>query len=248
MKASRVLRRSIERLSGIHLLRYLPRGADMFHDVRITLPGYRFHTVLDVGANVGQSALEYVEALPEAQIHSFEPVATSFERLVRNTKGHTRITCHHCAVGAAAGEVRMAVSGAARMNKVLGADAEAANVEVVPITTVDGFLAAQGIERVSYLKVDTEGHDREVLRGADQALREQRIDLVELEAGMDPDNAFHVPFQELDALMTQRGYRLFGLYQQIHEWSKKAPQLRRANPVYLSKTLVDAYTGRVKMG
>lgn len=247
MKASRVLRRSIERLSGIHLLRYLPRGADLFHDVRITLPGYRFHTVLDVGANVGQSALEYVEALPEAQIHSFEPVATSFERLVRNTKDCPRVICHQLAVGAALGEVRMSVRQDDRMNRVLENGVVGALEELVPMTTVDTFLRTKDIERVSYLKVDTEGHDREVLRGADQALREQRIDLVELEAGMDPDNAFHVPFHELDALMTGHGYRLFGFYQQIHEWPRKAPQLRRANPVYLSRALVGTYEGRVTL-
>jgi len=34
------------------------------------------------------------------------------------------------------------------------------------VTTVDAYCAAQGIERVDYLKVDSEGHDLAVLQGA----------------------------------------------------------------------------------
>ncbi|HEY0976147.1 MAG TPA: FkbM family methyltransferase [Flavobacteriales bacterium] len=243
MKPSRLVRRAIERLTGVHLLRYLPHGLDVFRDIRTSLPGHRMHTFLDVGANNGQSALLYAETHPKAEIHSFEPVAATFDLLVRNTRAEERIHCHRYALGSSTGQARMSSMGTDRMNRILGAEAAAEQVEVMPMITLDDFLAQRRIERVSYLKIDTEGHDLEVLEGASGALRDQRIDLVELEAGMNPHNTFHVPFHELAVRMAQDGYALFGIYHQTHEWKTRSPQMRRCDPVFLSKRMMKQYEG-----
>lgn len=51
----------------------------------------------------------------------------------------------------------------------------------VQVTTIDDFLAERGIEQVAYLKIDTEGFDLNVLRGARRALAERRIRLLQFE-------------------------------------------------------------------
>ena len=56
--------------------------------------------------------------------------------------------------------------------------------ETVDIVTLDEFCQTKRIDQINYLKIDTEGGDLEVLKGAANMLTEQRIDFVEVEAGI----------------------------------------------------------------
>ena len=49
------------------------------YDVAGSLPNYRFDVLFDVGANVGQSAIAYRKAFPNAAIYGFEPIGASFQ-------------------------------------------------------------------------------------------------------------------------------------------------------------------------
>ncbi len=68
------------------------------------------------------------------------------------------------------------------------------------------------------MKIDTEGYDLEVLRGAESLLTHQRVDLVQVEAGMNRDNHRHVTFILLTEYLERFNYRLFGIYNQSGEW------------------------------
>ena len=74
-------------------------------------------------------------------------------------------------------------------------------------------------------------------------LRRGAIDLIEVEAGMNPDNELHVPFEQLKAFIEQHRYLLFGIYEQRHDWPTGRPILRRCNAVFISRDLADAYKG-----
>lgn len=51
----------------------------------------------------------------------------------------------------------------------------------VPITTIDAFVEKQGLERIDYCKIDTEGFDALVVRGAERTLRARKISLLQFE-------------------------------------------------------------------
>ena len=87
----------------------------------------------------------------------------------------------------------------------------------------------------------------QVLIGAREMLERQAIDLIDVEVGMHPRNLRHVPFEEIKAFLQQRSYFVFGLYQQVSEWTEKKPQLRRVNAVFISETVITAYTNRGKV-
>lgn len=71
-------------------------------------------------------------------------------------------------------------------------------------------------------------------------LDDMRIDLVEVEAGMNPNNSVHVPLIELKAYLESKNYYLFGLYEQTGEWIAGEPNLRRVNAVFISKDMIDS--------
>jgi len=55
--------------------------------------------------------------------------------------------------------------------------------ETVTVQTIDAFSDEQGIDRVDFLKLDVEGHELEVLKGAEQRLTTDRISAIQFEFG-----------------------------------------------------------------
>jgi FkbM family methyltransferase len=236
-------RKLAERLTGTKILRYgeLPYGFDLFIDLSRRLDKHVFSIVFDVGANIGQSALEYNKHFPSASIYCFEPITEAFNLLNRNTEAYPRIHCFQLAFGSTNESGIMLSDGTSTMNYLLS-DAEIPghdelDTEYVEVLKLDNFCKKNSINHVSYLKVDTEGGDLDVLVGAHNMLLEQKIDLVEVEAGMNPDNTHHVQFEALKGLLEKYNYFLFGLYEQVEEWPTGEPQLRRTNAVFISKQL-----------
>lgn len=221
----------------------LPSGLNPYHDIKRHLPGYRASTVFDVGANIGQSAQKFRKWFPQAQIYCFEPVTTSFAALQHRLKGRQNVHCFQLALGATNGTGQIRLDGMAEMfslvpDAVEPAQTPAAALETVALTSLDAFCTNHAIQQINYLKIDTEGYDLEVLKGAEQMLQAQQIDLVQVEAGMYPANTQHVPFETLKHYLEERNYLLFGIYDQKSEWIMQQPQLRRTNPLFLAQRLI----------
>jgi FkbM family methyltransferase len=227
------------------------RGYGVLEELRAAFPGRPFRIVFDVGANRGQSAAAYLAALPEAELWCFEPSAASFAELVARFGRNARVHCERVALGALAGTAVLqdAVPSAggehARLLPLQGSvgappagASPAGQAEAVPLATLDEFCAAHGIEAIDFLKIDTEGWDLDVLRGGESLLRAQGAGFVQVEAGMNPDNALHVPFETLKSHLEARGYLLFAIYEQVHEWPSAQPHLRRSNPVAVSRRVL----------
>jgi len=79
----------------------------------------------------------------------------------------------------------------------------------------------------------------EVLKGAVNMLTWQKIDLVQVEAGMNPRNRRHVPFESLKAFLESYEYFIFGIYEQVHEWPTGEPHLRRTDTIFISQRLIE---------
>lgn len=236
----------VERATGSHIYGILPRGVDVFSDVRVRLPRHRMDVLLDVGANVGQSAEAYAKRFPEAKILCFEPVAESFRILEAATRRFSHVRCLRVALGARKGKARMVSEGSSTMNRIVDggpalSGARPLPIEEVDVTTLDDVCDAERVPRVSYLKIDAEGSELDILRGAARLLSEQRVDLVELESGMNPDNTRHVPLTALKGVMEAHRYYVFGIYEQVPEWPTGEPHLRRVNAVFVSAKMIDAH-------
>jgi len=229
------------------LFEVAPRGTDLFQDLSNYLPTYEAETIFDVGANVGQSAKQYLQWFPQSTLYCFEPASAAFRQLQTNLQDTAEARCFQIALSSTKGTGSMVLQGQSVMSFLLDSSkmqevTSAADLETVEVETLDNFCRTNNIPRISFLKVDTEGADLEVLRGADTLLNEHRIDLVEVEVGMNPGNKRHVPFETAKAHLESKHYLLFGLYEQVHEWPTKAPHLRRANAVFLSERLIKANT------
>jgi FkbM family methyltransferase len=236
------IKKLAEQLTGTRIVRELPRGVDFAEDIAKWLPTYNVNTIFDVGANVGQSATLFLSKFPSSQIFCFEPVSDTFHQLQQRTQDDKRVNCYQLAFGSTEEEGKMVLEGSSDMFFLLDSTTESANngarMESVNVDTIDSYCQKNSVEDISYLKIDTEGGDLDVLRGARTMLVEQRIDIIQVEAGMSPTTDRHVSFESIKSFLESQNYYLFGIYEQVNEWPTKEPHLRRINPIFLSKKVV----------
>lgn len=122
-------------------------------------------TILDLGANLGTSAILFSELLgPDGMIYSFEPVFHELleENIVEN--GIPNVEVIPKAVGAAVGDAPFSVTDFGLDSRRSLYSAEP-NYGVLPMTTIDAFAEERGLGRVDFIKLDIEGGEEEALRG-----------------------------------------------------------------------------------
>lgn len=211
---------------------------DAFTDIARRLPNAPMRRIFDVGANVGQTVAQIRASFPEAEIWAFEPVPETFAALRDRFGDQTH--CFQMALGARSGVGQSTARGTSSMNRLVNLDNRSTGTPTVEVEveTGDEFCSAHSIETIDYLKIDTEGHDLDVLRGFSGLLEKPSITFVQVEAGMNSDNERHVPFRDFEEFFAPLDYRLLGLYQQVAQ-GKRGPHLRRVNAVYVSRPAVE---------
>ncbi len=139
--------------------------------------------VIDVGAAIGTyTSLLARLAGPQGMVHAFEPVPTTFLRLVTNVTANglaDRVQFNQVAIGEAEGTVDMHLpngdfSQASMVPHRLGSWVRTqARVESYrcPVTTLDAYVATHRCSEVAFLKCDVEGAELPVLRGGLSLLR-----------------------------------------------------------------------------
>ncbi|NYG59799.1 FkbM family methyltransferase [Nocardioides daedukensis] len=141
-------------------------------------------TIFDVGAHFGEwsgSLLSQPGSTPN--LHMFEPSASTSSR-ARNIVGD-RGQVHQVAlsdhVGAAELQIVHEGAGSNSLVPFTAVGRTSGVVEEVELSTVDAFADQAGIPRITLLKIDAEGHDLAVMRGATRMLSRQAVDLIQFE-------------------------------------------------------------------
>jgi FkbM family methyltransferase len=191
----------------------------------------------DVGANVGTYSL-LAAGVCHASTIAIEPVPSALNKLLTNLQlnGLTdRVEVHRCAVGAEAGRVRV-TTNRGTMNRVTKQDGD--DGEEVSMLTLDQILSG----RVPILlKVDVEGYEHEVFRGAGEALNNSALSavLVELRDGRKNDS--------VDRALRAAGFRPYRYDPFTRQHTPLETYNRdRFNTLYLRKA--EEVMGRVASG
>lgn len=144
----------------------------------VPAPGWQ---VIDVGANVGMFTIQ--QAQRGAHVIAFEPNPDCYRHLehaIRDSGLQNTVVCLPVAVGATEGEGLVVGAGFTPVDAVTSvAYARGDGAIKVPITTLDTAIAPLNIPLVDLLKIDAEGAEAAILRGATQTLTRTRRALVE---------------------------------------------------------------------
>ncbi|MFZ2541982.1 MAG: FkbM family methyltransferase [Gallionella sp.] len=147
--------------------------------------------ILDVGANKGQFATEIRQCGYTGKIVSFEPLSQAHGELLQASAGDLNWDAYpRCALGNHDGEVEINIAGNSESSSILpmleshrSAAPESAyeGKEIVPIKTLDAVAGPYLKDaRASFLKIDTQGFEWQVLDGARDTLPHIKGILVEL--------------------------------------------------------------------
>ncbi|MET0553959.1 MAG: FkbM family methyltransferase [Vicinamibacteria bacterium] len=142
---------------------------------------------LDVGAHVGFYALVAGHANPAGRVFAFEPLALACERLRRHVRlnGLANVECVPVAASDVDGAIAFHVPTGHPLPCSAGTSAafhapwaDAMETTSVACVTVDAFARARALASVDLIKIDVEGGEPAVLRGAAAVLEQHRPDIV----------------------------------------------------------------------
>ncbi len=152
-------------------------------------PPGRAIQVVDIGANVGRwsdamlAAARQAGRLGDLDLHAFEPSSYTFARLSEALEGQ-RVSLHRAALDDRSGFSTLHVlapgAGTNSLHRQHAAP-DGATTEEVATTTLDAYADRAGLDHVTLVKIDTEGHDLAVLRGARRLFADQRISIAQFE-------------------------------------------------------------------
>jgi FkbM family methyltransferase len=183
-------------------------------------PVGRPHVMLDIGAHHGWFFHCWQDWCPDAQVHAFEPYPESFDAMAALYGSDPRVTLQQTGVGDAAGtQVFNVLTQSKVSNSFLAPQQETWDAVryttggvtqlTVPVTTVDAYAAEHGLENIYLMKIDVQGYEMKVLRGAEKTL--PRVDHIFVEAGIQQLYEGAPLFSEVFEFLRDRGFHLMTL-------------------------------------
>jgi FkbM family methyltransferase len=170
--------------------------------------------VIDIGANLGEWTVPLARAVGQTgHILAMEPAPRSAAALeatlAANALRHAEVLC--CAVGNrdATAEFAFPVVTSASIDTGtarLGPAPCGFEALRVPMRSLDSLAAERGLHRLDLIKIDVEGHERQVLEGAASILAHHRPVLV-IETGHETET----DRPAIRELLQGQGYRILGI-------------------------------------
>ncbi|MCU0321693.1 MAG: FkbM family methyltransferase [Chitinophagaceae bacterium] len=190
-------------------------STQIIHSMKKYVP--ELNTILDVGANQGQFAITSTFFYPAATIHSFEPVPDTYKLLEANTKNNASIKCNNYALGSNTGEIDFFSNDHSHASSALPVSEHQKNA--IPLTarqhkikvavkTLDDIGNSLAIQSPILLKLDVQGFEKEVLKGAINFI--QKVDYVLFEASFVSMYDGEALFDEMHTILKNMGFELIG--------------------------------------
>lgn len=149
-------------------------------------------TVFDVGAFTGDWALEALRLNPNIDLHCFEPFQGAYEILEQKLSAAQNVTCNPFGLGSEdAKETLYVYDFMSEGNSLylrrgienIAGRYEEIKTRTVDIRTLDGYCREMGIETIDFIKIDVEGHEFFVAKGARRLFERNRINVMQFEYG-----------------------------------------------------------------
>lgn len=183
-------------------------------------PDYAF---VDIGAHIGTYSLHFHNRSRE--VAAFEPSLANYNRLcggIALAGASGKIRAVHTALSDHTGFESLRIpsedGGLSTLETWLPHAPPGVPIEKVPVHTLDSYC----LEKVGLIKVDVEGHEARVLRGAEQTIRRSGFPRILIEVW--PDDWFREQrvrvFQDLERL----GYKLTPIHNFAHMQLAEHPQ------------------------
>jgi len=179
---------------------------------------HNIKTVLDVGASDGAFSTKARSIFPDAMIYAFEPIPQSYDKLIKKFKADSKFKAFNVALGDNTGKLDFFKNehiGASSFMKISDLQINAhpytkdySKIKV-NIDRLDNYTEDLKINPNILLKLDVQGYEIEVLKGAEKLLEEVKI--VFSEVCFDYLYEGQPLFGDIIDFLSLRGYRISGI-------------------------------------
>ncbi|WP_027150988.1 FkbM family methyltransferase [Mesorhizobium sp. WSM2561] len=224
---------------GYHLSK-LERGVridDSFEE-QLRLAG-DVATIFEVGSADGRDTRTYADRCTKAIVHAFEPLPENFTKLRAVAEQEPRIIPVNMAVSSKAGTASFHVAALPDASSLFSARSTGStfdkyttekDVIEVSVITLDGYCERESVNNIDILKMDAQGAELEILKGAENILGSKKIKLIYSEVNFMRIYDGSCLFHEVTAHLEKLNYRLHAIYNQHHN---QFGRLAWADAIYL---------------
>lgn len=189
-------------------------------DRRIKLiNNYNINVILDIGANIGQYGSEMRNLGFKGEILSFEPMKEAFSKLQKNAAKDPLWKVFNYSIGERDGQTTINVAKNSVSSSLLenlpqltdsAPEATFIEKETIEIRKLDSIFKSLGLQGKNvYLKIDTQGYEEMVLKGAEQSLH--YVTGMQIEMSFIPSYESAMTFDTMKTKLNNLGFHLVAL-------------------------------------
>jgi FkbM family methyltransferase len=132
--------------------------------------------VIDAGANIGIFSIFASKFATEGKIYAFEPAPKTFNLLKNNIKDYNNISCLCTGLGDSVSKKNIVVRERETGGNVIEDSPFLKHFsndqsKLINITTIDQFVSEKKLNRLDFIKIDTEGYEEKILLGAKETIK-----------------------------------------------------------------------------
>jgi FkbM family methyltransferase len=184
--------------------------------------------IFDVGANLGQSIERFKKISNYSEVHSFEPTPDLFNKLSKNYSKTSGVKLNKLALGDKVGESSFNSYKYHKINSIIDIDDKSkfaksrkivsesndqnfTEIINVKVGTVDDYCKRNNVNEINLLKIDTQGFEDKVLLGSIESLKNNKIDIIELELVIGFAYKKNLTFYDIEKILSGNGYKLIAI-------------------------------------
>ena len=212
----------------------------------LTKGSYPANLVIDIGCFNGGTSIFFYKELKDVKIIGFEPSKQSYEQALKNTADLPGIKIENYAVSDVCGVTEFFVTDnkvSSSLSPLTGEDLRfnTQNVEKVEVITLDEYLRSNKLleEKILAMKLDVQGHELSVLKGAENALKRTLFVLTEQSNHDSYKGGTH--YFDVDELLRQNGFRLNNIFAPF----SYDPLLYEFDALYINRSLYDQFSSEL---
>ena len=196
-------------------------------------------SIIDIGANTGQSIDRFKKLFNKSKIYSIEPSKYAFNKLKKNYNNIKDVFLYNFAIGDKnkkkiffdyENNVLSSFNKLNKQNRLKNKFKK----QIVSVLTLDNFCKKNKLKNIHILKIDTQGNDAKVLKGSSKSIRMGIFNIIELEIIMGDYYEEYSNFYEIEKYLVNNNYRLIALDKRLNFFNDKRLY---CNAIYIRKDL-----------
>jgi len=197
-------------------------GFDLGRELRLVVGDLTAPVCIDAGAHDGHFVDFLLDHLRQPAIHAFEPAPEPFARLQARHGGTPGVKLVNAGLGSEAGKIEFNIYDNQTLNSFLPmlpsgtstlGSPKLIETLSVPVHSLDSYAESAGLVKIDLLKIDTQGYELQILRGASRLFASGSVESVLVEINFAPLYDRQVWAHEVIGFLHERGLHLVDFYE-----------------------------------